>query len=82
MEQFDHHSEHFAQHWRETYRELRESCPVAHSDLHGGFSVVTKYDDIKQVLADPRRSHAAATSCSTEKWSEASPSPPIRCRWA
>jgi len=53
VEQFDHHSEHFAQHWRETYRELRGSCPVAHSDLHGGFSVVTRYEDIKQVLADP-----------------------------
>lgn len=53
MEQFDHHSEHFAQHWRETYRELRGSCPVAHSDLHGGFSVVTRYDDVKQALSDP-----------------------------
>lgn len=53
MEQFDHHSEHFAQHWRETYSELRETCPVAYSDLHGGFSVVTRYDDVKQVLADP-----------------------------
>jgi cytochrome P450 len=53
VNQFDHHTEHFAQHWRETYAELRGRCPVAHSDLHGGFSVVTKYDDIKRVLQDP-----------------------------
>ncbi len=53
MDQFDHHSEDFAQHWRDTYAELRGSCPVAHSDLHGGFSVVTRYDDVKQVLQDP-----------------------------
>lgn len=53
MEQFDHHSEHFAQHWREIYGELRDTCPVAHSDLHGGFSVVTRYSDVKKALSDP-----------------------------
>jgi cytochrome P450 len=53
VEQFDHHSEHFAQHWRDTYRELRSTCPVAHSELHGGFSVVTRYSDVKQALSDP-----------------------------
>lgn len=52
MEQFDHHSEHFAKHWRDTYRELRDTCPVAHSDLHGGFSVVTRYEDVKRALGD------------------------------
>jgi cytochrome P450 len=51
--QFDHHSEHFAEHWRETYAELREKCPVAHTDLHGGFFVVTRYDDVKRVMSDP-----------------------------
>jgi cytochrome P450 len=53
VEQFDHHSEHFAQHWRDTYREMRGTCPVAHSDLHGGFTVVTRYEDVKQALSDP-----------------------------
>jgi cytochrome P450 len=51
--QFDHHTEHFAQHWRETYAELRGSCPVAHSDRHGGFHVVTRYADVRRVLQDP-----------------------------
>lgn len=54
MQQFDHHSEEFARHWREQYAGLRGSCPVAHSDAHGGFSVVTRYADIRRVLQDPR----------------------------
>jgi cytochrome P450 len=52
-DQFDHHSEHFAEHWRETYAELRGSCPVAHSERHGGFYVVTRYADVKKVMGDP-----------------------------
>lgn len=53
MDEFDHHTEEFAQHWREQYTDLRGRCPVAHSSRHGGFSVVTRYDDIKRVLQDP-----------------------------
>ena len=53
MDQFDHHSQDFAQHWRDIYVGMRQHCPVAHSDRHGGFSVLTRYDDIKKVLADP-----------------------------
>lgn len=54
MEPFDHHSERFAQHWREQYTELRGKCPVTHSPEHGGFSLVTRYDDVKRVLQDPK----------------------------
>lgn len=50
VEEFDHHSEGFARHWREQYADLRTRCPVAHSSRHGGFSVVTRYDDVRQVL--------------------------------
>lgn len=53
VEHFDHHTEYFAQHWRETYAAMRQRCPVAHSDEHGGFYVVTRYDDVKRVLQDP-----------------------------
>ena len=53
VDQFDHHSPDFAQHWRDIYADMRQHCPVAHSDRHGGFSVLTRYDDIKKVLADP-----------------------------
>lgn len=47
MEQFDHHSKHFAQHWGESYRRRRESCSVAHSELRGGFCLVTRCEGIR-----------------------------------
>lgn len=53
MDQFDHHTEHFAQHWRESFAQMRRECPVAHSAEHGGFYVVTRYEDVKAVLQDP-----------------------------
>jgi cytochrome P450 len=53
VDQFDHHSQDFAQRWRDIYRGMRQHCPAAHSDRHDGFSVLTRYDDIKKVLADP-----------------------------
>jgi cytochrome P450 len=39
---------------RETYAAMREQCPVAHSDRHGGFSMVTRFDDVRAVAADYR----------------------------
>jgi cytochrome P450 len=53
VDQFDHHSPDFAQHWRDIYADMRQRCPVAHSDRHAGFSVLTRYHDIKRVLGDP-----------------------------
>ena len=53
MADFDHHSPDFALHWREIYGRLREGDPVAHTDAHGGYAVVTRYDDVKRVLLDP-----------------------------
>lgn len=50
MPEFDHHSAAFAKDWRGQYRELRESCPVARVDGHGGFTVLTRYEDIRHVL--------------------------------
>jgi cytochrome P450 len=48
--EFDHHSLAFANDWRRQYRELRESCPVARADSHDGFTVLTRYEDIRQTL--------------------------------
>ncbi|GAA1269270.1 cytochrome P450 [Pseudonocardia aurantiaca] len=53
VEDFDHHSEEFAEHWREQYADLRERCPVARTSRHGGYAVVTRYDDVMRVLRDP-----------------------------
>jgi cytochrome P450 len=50
MPEFDHHSTAFAEDWRGQYQELRKSCPVAQVDSHGGFTVLTRYADIRHVL--------------------------------
>ena len=35
------------------FADLRERCPVAHSDAFGGFWIATRYADIKRILDDP-----------------------------
>jgi len=35
------------------YEELRATCPVAHSERHGGYWIVTRHADISAVLQDP-----------------------------
>jgi hypothetical protein len=39
----------------ELLSELRGSCPVAHSDAHDGFWVLTRYDDVNGAAHDPNR---------------------------
>ena len=49
---FDHHSPGYAREWRQIYQELRAGCPVARSEAHGGFYVLTRYEDIERVIKD------------------------------
>lgn len=58
---FDHHSEEFARDWRATCAELRARCPVAHTDRHEGYFVVTRYDDVLAVLRDSRSASSGRT---------------------
>jgi cytochrome P450 len=44
---FDHHAPDFDA--NKTYRELRERCPVAFTNAHGGFWVLSRYRDIANV---------------------------------
>jgi cytochrome P450 len=48
----DHHSPMFAREHLALYREARAECPVLHSDRHGGFSILTRYADIRAALRD------------------------------
>jgi len=49
---FDHNSSEFAANpWR-VYGDLRSKCPVAHTDAHGGFWVVSKYSDVVAIAKD------------------------------
>jgi len=49
---FDQDSAAFAADPWSKYDELRTRCPVAHTDAHGGFWVVSKYRDVVRVAKD------------------------------
>jgi len=67
------------------WAELREKCPVAHVTLPSGDAalLVTRYDDVKQVLADPRfprSGEGAARQADTESGGCSTPRWPRPCR--
>jgi cytochrome P450 len=49
---FDHHSPVHRNHSFEIYERLRETTPVARADAWGGYWVLTRYEDVKQVAQD------------------------------
>jgi cytochrome P450 len=49
---FDHHSAEYSATRDELLRQLRTEQPVAWSDAHGGFWVVTPYDLVRKVIID------------------------------
>jgi cytochrome P450 len=51
---FDHHSSAFADNWRAVTAELRSQCPVAWTEAHGGYWVVSRYEDVKAVALDDK----------------------------
>ncbi|HEY1969635.1 MAG TPA: cytochrome P450 [Pseudonocardia sp.] len=53
MPRFDHHTEDFAREWRTIYDQMRRDCPVARTDAHGGYTVLTRYEDVKRALNSP-----------------------------
>jgi cytochrome P450 len=57
---FDHNSREFAGDPAAAFRELRERCPVAYSNHHGGFWVFTKYREVAAVAHDDATYSSAA----------------------
>lgn len=51
-EHFDHLAPELAPCMNETLSRMRQICPVPHSDRYGGFWVVSKYEDVLNVLQD------------------------------
>jgi cytochrome P450 len=49
----DHHSHEYTRDARDIHDKLREECPVGWSDAHGGFWVVSRYNDIRAALRAP-----------------------------
>jgi len=41
--------------FHEEFTELRQRCPVAHSDAYNGFWALTRYDDVVAAVKDPER---------------------------
>jgi cytochrome P450 len=37
---------------RQAHADLREACPVVHSDRHGGFDYLTRYENVRGALTD------------------------------
>lgn len=48
---FDHHSEHYACNWQAIGRDLRENTPVAWTEAHGGYWILTHYEDCKRAAS-------------------------------
>jgi cytochrome P450 len=49
---FDHHSAQYADNWRADLAEVRAKCPVAWSDAHDGFWLLTRHTDISAAARD------------------------------
>src|SRR5579871_6681571 len=49
---FDHHSDAHARDWEASYRRLRETAPVAWSESHGGYWVLSGYEDVAATARD------------------------------
>jgi cytochrome P450 len=49
---FDHHAASFVRDNYALYEDMRARCPVAHTGRHGGFWVVTGYDEVFSVARD------------------------------
>jgi len=39
---------------RRRYAEMREHCPIAHSDRFGGLDYISRYNDVRSVLSDAK----------------------------
>jgi cytochrome P450 len=49
---FDHHSREHTRTWVDTYRHLRANCPIAWTESHGGYWVITRLDDVVTIAQD------------------------------
>ena len=52
---FDHHDPQFIKDPESAFGPMRDQCPVMHSDLYGGFWVLTRYDDVTAAANDHER---------------------------
>jgi cytochrome P450 len=53
VEHFDHHDPRLGEDPEPVYAAMRSRCPVAHSDVHGGFWIISDYANARYVLQHP-----------------------------
>jgi cytochrome P450 len=68
LTEFDHHTVEFQESSRETFRELRERCPVARTERWGGYWVLSKYEDIWNAFRDHQTFSSAKTQDEQGQW--------------
>ena len=76
VEHFDHHDPRLGRDPDELFDAMVRKCPVAHSDRHGGFWVVSGYDETKFILQNPEL-FTSEQSVRVPKGEETLPLPPI-----
>lgn len=74
---FDHHSPEFAQEPWSIYREMRQQCPVAHSDAYGGFWALSTYEHVRRVALDDDTFSSASSIVIPPKLRDSRPAIPI-----
>ena len=52
--EFDHHAPELALDPWSRYKEMREQCPVAHTEAWGGYKVVTRYREVAAIAKDTK----------------------------
>jgi hypothetical protein len=69
---FDHHSAGWMADPALTYADARACCPVARSEQHGGFWLVTRYSDVDAVARDWAHYSSASVPSRHKRWRPAS----------
>lgn len=52
--EFDQHGKEYAANWKSILKDLRANNPIAWTEAHGGFWIITKYDDIVHCERNPQ----------------------------
>jgi cytochrome P450 len=74
---FDHWAPELAVDPQSVYQALRDQCPVAHSDQHGGFWVLSRHEDIEAAARDAATFSSTSVSIPLEIGMGGLPIPPL-----
>lgn len=61
LDRFDHFDPEFEANFFEVSNELRDRCPVAHSDAHGGYWILSRFADVREGFGNEQHYTAVPT---------------------